>query len=104
MTKNRFELNEQTLSVIEEIGGHMPGGLFIYQAAAPEKLIYANKVVFSIYGCKDLEESKTVLSAGWMTTAIIRKQVRMAAYTWSSFLTSQRRFFLRKNIRKTWTV
>ena len=58
MTKNRFELNEQTLSVIEEIGGHMPGGLFIYQAAAPEKLIYANKVVFSIYGCKDLEEFK----------------------------------------------
>ena len=43
MPKSRFELNEQTLSVIEEIGSHMPGGFFIYQAEAPEKLIYANK-------------------------------------------------------------
>ena len=56
MTKNRFALNEQTLSVIEEIGGHMPGGFFIYQAEAPEKLIYANKAVFDIYGCTDLED------------------------------------------------
>ena len=56
MTGNRFELNEQTLAVIEEIGGHMPGGFFIYQAEAPEKLIYANRAVFDIYGCKDLEE------------------------------------------------
>ena len=56
MTKNILELNEQTLSVIEEIGGHMPGGFFIYQAETPEKLIYANKAVFNIYGCSDLEE------------------------------------------------
>ena len=56
MTKNILELNEQTLSVIEEIGGHMPGGFFIYQAETPEKLIYANKAVFKIYGCSDLEE------------------------------------------------
>ena len=51
-----FELNEQTLSVIEEIGGHMPGGFFIYRAAEPEELLYANKAVFAIYGCADLEE------------------------------------------------
>ena len=38
MTRNSFELNEQTLSVIEEIGGHMPGGFFIYQAEEPETL------------------------------------------------------------------
>ena len=56
MTRNGFELNEQTLSVIEEIGGHMPGGFFIYQEEAPEKLIYANKATFEIYGCKDLED------------------------------------------------
>ena len=42
MTKKGFELNEQTLYIIEEIGRHMPGGFFIYQAKAPEKLIYAN--------------------------------------------------------------
>ena len=52
-------MNEQTLSVIKEIGGHMPGGFFIYQAEDPEKLIYANKAVFNIYGCSDLEDFKT---------------------------------------------
>ncbi|MBR4456646.1 MAG: response regulator [Solobacterium sp.] len=56
MSYTNFELNELTLSVIEEIGGHMPGGLFIYQAAEPEKLIYANKAVADIFGCADLEE------------------------------------------------
>ena len=60
MTKKRFELNEQTLSVIEEIGGHMPGGFFIYKAEEPEELIYANKAVFDIYGCADLEEFKAL--------------------------------------------
>ena len=54
--RKSFELNEQTLSVIEEIGGHMPGGFFIYRAAEPEELLYANRAVFAIYGCADLEE------------------------------------------------
>ena len=56
----QFELNEYTLSVVEEIGGHMPGGFFIYKAAAPETLIYANKAVFQIYGCSNLEEFKAL--------------------------------------------
>ena len=56
MTSRRFELNEYTLSVIEEICRHMPGGFFLYEAEEPEKLIYANKAVFQIYGCADLEE------------------------------------------------
>ena len=56
MSDNGFELNEQTLSVIDEFGGHMPGGFFIYRAEANEELIYANRSVFSIFGCKDLEE------------------------------------------------
>ena len=60
MTRNSFELNEQTLSVIEEIGGHMPGGFFIYQAEAPETLIYANRAVLNIYGCADLDEFKAL--------------------------------------------
>ncbi len=58
MSTNRLELNEQTLGVIEEIGGHMPGGFFIYKAEKPEELIYANKAVFRIFGCADLEEFK----------------------------------------------
>ncbi len=58
MLANNFDLNEYTLSVIEEIGGHMPGGFFIYKAAEPEELIYANKEVFRIFGCADLNEFK----------------------------------------------
>ena len=58
MSTNRFELNELTLGVIEEIGGHMPGGFFIYKAEGPEELIYANRAVFRIFGCADLQEFK----------------------------------------------
>ena len=58
MSDNSFELNEMTLSVIDEFGGHMPGGFFIYRAGGNEELIYANRSVFSIFGCKDLEEFK----------------------------------------------
>ncbi len=58
MAGRRFELTEDTLSVIEEIGGHMPGGFFIYKADEPGELIYANKPVFDIFGCASLEEFK----------------------------------------------
>ena len=60
MSMNRFELNEQTLGVIEEIGGHMPGGFFLYKAEKPEELIYANKAVLRIFGCDDLQEFKAL--------------------------------------------
>ena len=56
MFGNRFELNEQTLSVIRELGDHMPGGFFIYQAEKPEELLYANSPVFEIFGCRSHEE------------------------------------------------
>ena len=58
MAGKQFELNEQTISIIEEIGGHMPGGFFIYKAEDPEEVIYANRAVFDIFGCADLEEFK----------------------------------------------
>ena len=58
MKGRMFELNDATLSIIEEIGGHMPGGFFIYKAEKPEELIYANKAVYDIYGCASLEEFK----------------------------------------------
>ena len=60
MKGRNFELNEDTLSIIEEIGGHMPGGFFIYRAETPEELIYANKAVCDIYGCGSLEEFKSL--------------------------------------------
>ena len=60
MANKRFELNDNTISIIEEIGGHMPGGFFIYQAEEPETLIYANKAVFDIYGCANQEEFRAL--------------------------------------------
>ena len=60
MKGKNFELNEDTLSIIEEIGGHMPGGFFIYRAEAPEELVYANKAVCDIYGCSSLKEFKSL--------------------------------------------
>ena len=58
MIGKHFDLTEKTLPIVEEIGGHMPGGFFIYKAEEPEDLIYANKPVFDIVGCADLEEFK----------------------------------------------
>ena len=51
-----FELHEEGLAVVEELGGHMPGGFFIYQAEEPGALLYANKPVFDIFGCDGPEE------------------------------------------------
>ena len=58
MFGEHFDLNEDTLRVVEEIGKHMPGGFFIYLAEKPETLLYANHTVFEIFGCKDIEEFK----------------------------------------------
>ena len=60
MFGDKFQLNEQTIPMVEQIGRHMPGGFFIYKAEGEEELIYANKAVFDIFGCKDLEEFKTL--------------------------------------------
>ena len=56
MFGKNFEMNEDTLTVVEEIGKHMPGGFFIYRAQGNEELIYANHVVMDIFGCRDIEE------------------------------------------------
>ena len=58
MFGKQFQLNEQSIPVVQEIGKHMPGGFFIYKAEQPEELLYANEAVFRIFGCKDLEEFK----------------------------------------------
>ena len=51
MREKKFELNDETLSFIEEIGGHMPGGFFIYRAEGTEELVYANGAVHRLFGC-----------------------------------------------------
>ena len=48
MAGKRFELTEDTLPVIEEIGGHMPGGFFIYKASGATELLYVNRVVLDV--------------------------------------------------------
>ncbi len=58
MSGNTFEINDKTLPFIEDIGQHMPGGFFIYKAALPEELIFANRACFDIFGCDDLEDFK----------------------------------------------
>ena len=72
MAARKFELNEETLSVIEEIGGHMPGGFFLYEAKEPKKLIYANKAVFQIYGCADREEFREL--TGWSFQGMVHPE------------------------------
>ena len=56
MFGKRFLLNDETLPVIEQIGSHMPGGFFIYEAAGDGKLLYVNRAAMDIYGCADLDE------------------------------------------------
>ena len=60
MFGKHFEWNETTIRMVEEFGQHMPGGFFIYKADQPEELIYANRIVFEIFGCADLEEFKSL--------------------------------------------
>ncbi|MBQ9299367.1 MAG: PAS domain-containing protein, partial [Clostridia bacterium] len=57
MFGKKFELNENTLSIVEEIGEHMPGGFFIYKSR-DDRLLYANRAVIDIFGCRDLEDFK----------------------------------------------
>ncbi len=56
--EKQFQLNEQSISVMQEIGKHMPGGFFIYREEQPQELLYANQAVFTIYGCDGLEDFK----------------------------------------------
>ncbi len=58
MFGRQLQISPETLPMIEELGRHMPGGFFIYKAAQPEELLYANKAVFDIFGCDDLEDFK----------------------------------------------
>ena len=55
MFGKHFQINDTSLSLIDEIGRHMPGGFFIYKSQTGE-LIYANRSTWEIYGCKTLEE------------------------------------------------
>lgn len=51
-----FELNENTLAIVERIADRMPGGFFIYHADEEEELIYFNHAMLRIFGCDTKEE------------------------------------------------
>ena len=55
MFGQRFQLNEETMSIVEEVGKHMPGGFIIYRSDN-EDLIYVNKAAMNIFGCRDIDE------------------------------------------------
>ena len=56
MFGKRFQLNATTLPIVEELGRHMPGGFFIYQAGEGERVLYINRAALSIFGCADEAE------------------------------------------------
>ncbi|MBR1685743.1 MAG: hypothetical protein IJ708_11460, partial [Clostridia bacterium] len=60
MFGKRFQLNDQNLEVIGEIGKHMPGGFFIYRHEDHGEVLYANHAVYGIFGCRDAEEFKSL--------------------------------------------
>ena len=60
MFSRQFVLDEESLSIIEQFGEHMPGGFFIYKAEENGELLYANQAVFRIFGCEDLDDFKAL--------------------------------------------
>ena len=62
MFGKHFQLNDETLKIIEQFGSQMPGGFFIYRADAGEQLLYANRAVIKIFGCDSLEDFKQLTS------------------------------------------
>ena len=55
MFGKKFQLNTETIPVVEEIGRHMPGGFFIYQASGDGALLFANEAIYELYGCENAD-------------------------------------------------
>jgi len=51
-----FEINEQTLPVIQQMAEHMPGGFFIYHADGDEEFILINEAMLRLTGCETQEQ------------------------------------------------
>ncbi|MBR6880253.1 MAG: response regulator [Clostridiales bacterium] len=60
MFGKNFDLNEQTMDIIRQLGRHMPGGFLIYKAEGDEEIIYANDAVISLFGCDDADDFRTL--------------------------------------------
>ena len=47
-----------TLTDIEKVARQMPGGFFVYRADETETILYANDIMFGIFGCANADEFK----------------------------------------------
>lgn len=54
--RHDFYVTRFTLPVVKQMSEVMPGGFFIYRDDEKQELIYANRRVYELYGCKDQEE------------------------------------------------
>ncbi|MCR5813714.1 MAG: PAS domain-containing protein [Desulfovibrio sp.] len=57
---NLHEAKHLSISQLVDFGRSMPGGFFVYRAHGDEELIYANDIVFDIFGCNNLSEFKSL--------------------------------------------
>ena len=55
-----FQFNDESIQMIDEIGKYMPNGFFIFKADDTKELLYANKALISIFGCKNCMELKNL--------------------------------------------
>ena len=53
---SEFVFTPQAVKALFWLGDLMPGGLFIYKAAEPLELIYANEATLRIFGCETREQ------------------------------------------------
>ena len=53
-------LDDTTLPIVEHIADRMPGGFFIYEAQGEGRILYFNKAVLNIFGCKTYMEFKSL--------------------------------------------
>ncbi len=58
VSEQEFDGSNIPFSVLIDFGKCMPGGFFVYKALGDEELLYANDIVFKIFGCQNLEEFK----------------------------------------------
>lgn len=55
-TLDTFKLSKYTMPVVEQMAEVLPGGFFIYKEDDKREIIFKNRHVLEIYGCKTEEE------------------------------------------------
>ena len=78
MQARSFELNAGTLSLVEDIGQHMPGGFFVYQAEGAGNILFANHATLDIFGCDTLDEFKEI--TGYTFEGMVYADDRQAVF------------------------